>query len=159
MSGGCNSNGSEPDDSLLLALVQALRPVEMTEEERQSLRQRIVERIRDSAPEHTLTTRAAEGAWGWVGERVRIKVLRDDEERGERTFLIEFLPGARYAARGHEREEVCFVLEGEVCIGPHCLRRGDLHVAAAGSWHSELTAPQGCLCLVRSAIPCLKEAT
>lgn len=138
---------------LVRALAEALRPVPLAPGEREALRERISSQIRARAPEGTQTIRAEEGRWVEVAGRVRVKVLVDDHTRGERTFLIQFLPGARYPAHVHPAEEATLVVEGELMIGDHCLRRGDVHVAAAGSWHAEVSCPKGAICFVRAAIP------
>ena len=44
-------------------------------------------------------------------------------------------PGGVIPAHRHQHEEECLVLEGECRIGTHRLVAGDVHVAAAGSWH------------------------
>jgi quercetin dioxygenase-like cupin family protein len=140
-------------DRLLVALTEALLPVPLAARERASLRQRVLRRVHDPVPEGTITVRAGEGRWELLTELVRVKVLRDDHGRGERTSLMEFLPGAVLPPHVHECEETCLVLEGELLVGEHRLGSGDFHLAPAGTWHAETRSPTGCMCLVRAAIP------
>ena len=49
----------------------------------------------------------------------------------------------------HTQTEECLVIEGEIFIGYHCLRAGDMHVASCGSEHAMITSPRGALMLVR----------
>ena len=55
--------------------------------------------------------------------------------------------------RGHTQEEECVVLEGEVLIGEHCFRAGDVHIARPGATHVGLRTRTGCLLYIRSEIP------
>ena len=48
-------------------------------------------------------------------------------------------PGGVVPAHRHEREEEFIILEGECHIGTHKLVAGDVHIAAAGSWHEPVT--------------------
>jgi quercetin dioxygenase-like cupin family protein len=141
------------DDRTLVAFTETLRPARLTPEERARLKERILVRACECEPEGSVTLRAREGHWEQVSQLVRVKVQRDDFVRGERTFIIELQPGARYPAHYHEREEASLMLEGEMYIGDLHLRRGDLHLAPAGSWHAEVWSPTGAVCFVRAAIP------
>jgi hypothetical protein len=50
-------------------------------------------------------------------------------------------------------QEIVWVIEGEVRIGDHIIRAGDLHVAAPGSHHEDFRTTTGALVLIRSHIP------
>ena len=141
------------DSALADALAAGLQPAELGVSQRSSLRDRILERIRDPAPEGTSTLRAGEVEWVALNDLVQIRVLRQDESRGDRTMLVRMLPGGVIDAHAHTREEECFVIEGEVEIGDHRLRSGDMHVARSGTAHQRLLSRTGALLLVRGEIP------
>ena len=140
------------DNALADALAAGLQPAELGVSQRSSLRDRILERIRDPAPEGTSTLRAGEGEWVALNELAQIRMLRQDES-GVRTMLVRMLPGGVIDAHAHTREEECFVIEGEVEIGDHRLRSGDMHVARSGTTHQRLLSRTGALLLVRGEIP------
>jgi quercetin dioxygenase-like cupin family protein len=56
-------------------------------------------------------------------------------------------------AHRHEREEQFIILEGECYIGTHRLVAGDVHIAAAGSWHEPVTTESGVVVLLRGEYP------
>ena len=62
-------------------------------------------------------------------------------------------PGGVVPAHRHERVEEFIVLEGECHIGTHKLVAGDVHIAAAGSWHEPVTTRSGVLVLLRGEYP------
>jgi quercetin dioxygenase-like cupin family protein len=65
------------------------------------------------------------------------------------TTFIRMEPGSEFGAHRHSQREECLVLDGEILIGAHRLRAGDMHVAEAGSEHALVTSPRGALVLVR----------
>lgn len=67
-------------------------------------------------------------------------------------MLVRMMPGGGVDAHSHEREEECFVIEGEIEIGDHCLRHGDMHIAPAGTAHRRILSRTGALLLVRGEI-------
>jgi quercetin dioxygenase-like cupin family protein len=140
-------------DELAGALGLGLAPADLGSERRARLRERIVSRVRDAAPAGTFTLRAAEPGWQALDDRVQIRVLRRDEAAGNQTVLIRLLPGGVIAAHAHLQEEECFVLSGEIEIGAHSLRAGDMHVAPPGTEHQRIRSHAGALLLVRSEIP------
>lgn len=148
---------SRPDqdlsDELADALTIAVRPAELSDRQRASLRERILRRVRACAPERTFTVRSDEGEWIRVGPLSEIKILRRDWQANNQSMLVRLAPGAVVATHNHTQEEECLVLEGEVMIGEHVFRVGDAHFALPGATHTGLRTVTGCLLFIRSEIP------
>jgi quercetin dioxygenase-like cupin family protein len=140
-----------PDDESLLA--GAVKPVELGAEQRERMRARILRRVREPAPEHTYTLRAAEGDWVRISATSEIMVVRRDWQTNNQSILMRLAAGAEIAAHSHTQEEECVVLEGEVMIGEHTFRAGDVHVALPGATHAGLKTRTGCVVYIRSEIP------
>jgi quercetin dioxygenase-like cupin family protein len=152
------SGPETPDDpdlplSLQESLASAMRPAELGAEQRDRMRRRILVRAREQTPQGTRTLRANEGEWIEVAPFVQVRELRRDEESGTHTSLMRMQPGGVIPAHRHEREEEFFILEGECQIGTHRLQAGDVHIAAAGSWHDQVTTRMGVLVLLRGEYP------
>jgi quercetin dioxygenase-like cupin family protein len=81
---------------------------------------------------------------------VRKKIVDENQARGTLTFVIDMAPGSEIPAHPHALDEHCLVVEGEAWVDDHVLRRGDWHVAKAGSMHGVLSSRTGCLLLIRS---------
>jgi len=143
------------DDVLAARLAEGLEPAELSSSQRARMRQRILERALAPAPDGTFTLRASEPGWTAVTERVEIRVLRRDVARGDQTILIRMQPGSVIDAHAHNLDEECYVIEGEIEIGGHCVRHGDMHVARAGTKHQSIRSRAGALLLVRAEIPAL----
>ena len=141
------------DDVLAARLAAGLEPVELGASLRAQLRRRILERVIDPAPEGTYTLRASDAGWTAFNDRVEIRILRRDVARGNQTILIRMQPGSAIDTHAHTLEEECFVIDGEIEIGGHCLRRGDMHVAPGGTKHERIRSRAGALLLVRAEIP------
>jgi quercetin dioxygenase-like cupin family protein len=105
------------------------------------------------APEGTHTLRVDESAWIQIAPFVEVRELRRDEVSGTHTSLMRMRPGGVILAHRHAREEEFIVLEGECQIGTHKLVAGDVHIAAAGSWHENVTTRTGVLVLLRGEFP------
>lgn len=144
---------SRRSKSLPDSLMEGLRPAELGAEQRERLRHRILEQAREQAPEGTRTLRAAQSAWIEIAPCVEIRELRRDEASGTHTSLMRMRPGGVIPAHRHAREEEFIVLEGECQIGTHKLVAGDVHIAAAGSWHEPVTTRNGVLVLLRGEFP------
>ena len=135
------------------AFAEALKPRELAPERRTLLRTRILARIKDMpAPAGTITIRADEGDWIRIDPLVELKLLRRDYEHNNQTALWRLKPGAVLAPHPHTLEEECMVLEGEIRIGDHAVRAGDMHIAKPGYDHPTLVSEGGALLLVRSEI-------
>jgi len=147
------SASRRPPSSLPSAIAQeissAIAPAELTDEQRNSLRERVVQRARDEAPQGTATLRAADTHWIECAPYTQMKVLRQDAASGYQTVLLQMQPGGVMPAHRHAREEEFIVLEGECHIGSHRLRAGDVHLAEAGSWHPAITTQTGVVVLLR----------
>lgn len=141
------------DPLLLSALSAALRPAFPDAGQRERMRARILERIRDAAPAGTTTQRASEAKWIALGELIRVRVLREDRVAGNHTLLIQMQPGAEIPGHAHHQEEECLVLDGEIEIGGHVLTAGDMHVASPGAAHPSIRCRREALLMVRSEIP------
>lgn len=138
-------------DSLRDELMQALAPVELAVELRQRMRDKIIASTHDVAPEGTTTQRA--GAWVQIAPSVEMLELRRDATRRIHTSLMRMQPGGCVPAHRHTQEEEFLVIEGECHIGTHRLCAGDMHVAAAGSFHGAVTTQTGVLVLIRGEFP------
>jgi quercetin dioxygenase-like cupin family protein len=139
--------------SLQDALAAGVQLAELGAEQRERLRRRILEQAREQAPEGTRTLRADESAWIQIAPFVEVRELRRNEACGTHTSLLRMRPGGVIPAHRHAREEEFIVLEGECRIGTHTLVAGDVHIAAAGSWHEPVTTRSGVLVLLRGEYP------
>ena len=135
------------------SLAAAVQPAELGTAQRSRMRQRVVELAREQTPEGTRTLRAGETAWVAIAPFVEVRELRRDEAAGMHTSLLRMRPGGTIPAHRHEREEEFIVLEGECYIGTHRLVAGDVHIAAAGSWHDTVTTESGVVVLLRGEYP------
>lgn len=152
MSRSPDDEGDLPMD-LQDSLAAAVRPAELGTEQRGRMRRRIVELARERAPEGTHTVRAGETAWIEIAPSVEVRELHRDELAGMHTSLMRMRPGGVIPAHRHEREEQFIILEGECYIGTHRLVAGDVHIAAAGSWHEQVTTESGVVVLLRGEYP------
>ena len=139
--------------SLQDAFAAGVKPAELGMEQRERLRRRMLEQAREQAPEGTRTLRADEAVWIQIAPFVEIRELQRDEVSGTHTSLMRMRPGGVIPAHRHAREEEFIVLEGECQIGTHKLVAGDVHIAAAGSWHEPVTTRSGVLVLLRGEFP------
>ena len=147
------SNDGDLPQSLRHALASAVRPAELSAERRERLRRRILQRTREQTSEGTRTLRAAQGEWTEILPFVEVRELLRDEASGMHTSLLRMRPGGVIPAHRHKRQEECIVLEGECLIGTHKLCAGDVHIAAAGSWHEQVFSRNGVLVLLRGEYP------
>lgn len=95
-----------------------------------------------------VTLRAEQGDWIELCPGVLSKTLRHDGVT--RTWLARMSAGACIPAHLHELDEECLVLEGTVHFDGVEFRRGDYHLAPAGSRHEVVHSANGCLCLLRT---------
>jgi anti-sigma factor ChrR (cupin superfamily) len=135
----------------LQLLASGLCPAPLDADCCESLRRRVVAGMRATRqPEGTLTVRADDGDWLVFAPGVSIKPLRVDAETDRMTALIHMRPGSTWPEHRHEQTEECLILEGELLIGRHRLRSGELHVAPAGTEHADVCSPAGALMLVHA---------
>jgi quercetin dioxygenase-like cupin family protein len=141
------------DDELFAALAGAIRPAELSTEQRARMLARVRSRVAPHLPEGLTTLRGVDGDWIALNPLVQIKVLRVDKTAGNQTVLIRAAAGAVLPGHRHSRDEEFIVLEGACRIGSLRLEAGDAHFTAAGSWHDEITTDSGVLVLVRGEYP------
>jgi anti-sigma factor ChrR (cupin superfamily) len=85
----------------------------------------------------------------WVnggGEGIQQKVLLEDKERGMRTALIRWAPGASLPLHEHADFEQTYVLEGSLCDHEGECKAGQYVWRPPGSRH-RAWSPNGCLLL------------
>ncbi len=154
------------DSPLTRQLASALQPLDPPVLVRARLWARIEQRVaghgarpalpvrsRTAAPPGTRTVRAGGNDWIAIDDKVQIRILRQDIPVGSQTILIRMQPGGVVVPHRHSQEEECFVVEGEIEIGAHRLRAGDMHLAGPGSAHERNLSRSGALLLIRSEIP------
>lgn len=140
-------------EAMTEALARALAPLELGGQQRDRLRGRVLQQAREVSPEGTSTLRTAAGSWIDIAPFIQVKVLRRDAVAGNQTLLMRMQPGGVISPHRHKQEEEFIVLEGECHIGAHKLCAGDVHIAAAGSWHEAVTTQTGVLVLLRGEYP------
>jgi quercetin dioxygenase-like cupin family protein len=147
------SGDADLTTELAVRLADAMTPGELGADQRELLRQRVLARVRDAAPEGTSTLRAEASPWIELAPFIEVRVLRRDKEAGTHTTLLRMRPGGVIPAHRHSLEEEYVILEGECQIGSHILRAGDVHIASPGSSHGAVTTRTGVLALLRGEYP------
>ena len=141
------------DDGIAEGIAMAVRPAELSETRRTSMRHSIAARIDSMQPENTQTVRGETVEWLSAWPNVWVKLLRQDAPANLQMVLFRIKPGGVVPAHAHTMEEECLVLEGEIHIGEHRVGQGDLHIAKPGAEHGDITTRTGATVLVRSEIP------
>jgi len=144
-----SGNGEADEGSVFDELAGSLRPQAPGLAQRENLRARVLDAARAAAPEGTATLRGAEAPWIAVAPKVEMKVLRRDAATRTQSVLLRVAAGGRIPGHRHMLEEEFIILEGECHVGSHRLGAGDAHIAAAGSWHDDITTQTGALVFVR----------
>ena len=139
-------------EATLNTLSEAIKPTPLSAERKQALKTRLFSRLNAPAPEGTRTIRTDEKTWIRINPLIEIKVLRKDLKNNNQTSLWRLQPGAVIIGHSHTQEEECLVLSGEVYVGDHCVKQGDLHIASPGCTHAEISTKTGALFLVRGEI-------
>lgn len=83
---------------------------------------------------------------GGGGTGIQQKVLLEDRERGLRTSLIRWAPGAELPLHEHRDFEQTYVLEGSLCDEEGTCEAGNYVWRPPGSRH-RAWSPNGCLLL------------
>jgi len=135
------------------AIAAAVRPAELTDAQRRSMRQKIASRIATQQPRNTQTVRGEAVEWMSAWPNVWVKILRQDPAINLQMLLFRIEPGGVVPAHTHTKEEECLVMSGEILIGDHRVGEGDLHIAKPGAAHGDITTKTGAMVLVRSEIP------
>jgi quercetin dioxygenase-like cupin family protein len=134
--------------TLAQSLSSAVAPVELSSEQRSRMRAKILDGI--APPPNTITRRGADAQWIEVWPRVWVQQLHSDAQTGVQMNIVRMEAGGFIPAHAHDHDEECLVLEGEIRLGDYYVRRGDLHIARAGSQHGDLSSPTGALLMIRS---------
>lgn len=140
------------DAEVFAAIGESFMPYELSSQQRESMRARIFTQIHAGPPDGTDTIRFDEGEWKTILPLVEMKVLRRDVANNNQTALYRLRPGAEFPRHRHTQEEECLVLSGEINIGDHYVREGDLHIAKPGADHPPVTTKTGALLLIRAEI-------
>ena len=142
----------DPDDPcgaevLEAALAEALGPIAPDGARRARMRERLLDRARASRAERFINVRRDDGEWRPLVSGVRVKLLCEGAR--SRSVLVELEAGAALPIHRHHEHEECVVLRGEAQLGDLRVRRGDYHVAPAGSRHGRVSSPTGALLYLR----------
>jgi quercetin dioxygenase-like cupin family protein len=148
-----NRNDAGLPAALLDRIACGMKPIEPRPEQRDRLRQRVLQQARNTSPEGTKTLRADDSPWIQISPYVEMRLLVHDEAAGTHTSLMRMRPGGVVPTHRHTKAEEFIVLEGECHIGTHRLGAGDVHLSEAGSWHDPVTTSSGVLVLVRGEYP------
>lgn len=129
------------DATVLAALQDGLTPIAPAA----TLRQRILQRIQQSATANGVVTLRANSQTGWhaLTPGIEFKMLTYHPEQANKSFLLRVQPGTRIPPHEHHGYEACLVIEGEFCIGDLTLRSGDFHGADASTPHVEAYTEHG----------------
>lgn len=114
------------------------------------LRERLLSRIQ--APPGFTVSRASVAEWKATGvPGVSTRELA--AEKGFKTFLIKFEPGAVFPAHPHLGVEHCYVLSGDIRSGDLELGPDDFQRAASHTRHGKLHSQNGCILLITTTDP------
>lgn len=135
------------EDSLneqeLLMISEDVPPMSMPQELKSSIWNKINSKIENVCPAGGKTVFAKDGAWFYISDKIKIKILHQDFENQVQTSIWDLEPGAEIIAHEHTLEEECLVLEGTIEVGNHQLSVGDYHFMSAGSKHPKLSTKNG----------------
>lgn len=96
------------------------------------------------------------GGWrsprAWIASRAGVMVLPLASHREVVSMLVRFEAGAGVPDHGHDIDEECLVLEGEMFLGDMLLRPGDYQLAPAGGTHFGETSDTGVLFFFHGAL-------
>ena len=128
-------SGDDPeiDQSVWEAIALSISPVEPRPRVRDELLAKIAAEPRTPQPDGAFTvkpgvTAVRTSAAAWIASPIagiEYKLLARDPERGTRTQLVRFAPGARYPRHRHAGTEEIFLIEGSVSVNGVLLRAGD----------------------------------
>ncbi len=137
------------------SLGAALKPMALDASAKARMQARILQSVQPPVPPPAGTATFTPANDGWIDSapNVRMKWLRTDEVEGTQELLIRLGPGAVVPEHSHNKEEHMVILDGELHLGSHLLRQGDVHIAPPGSWHPPITTERGALMLLRCEYP------
>jgi len=78
-------------------------------------------------------------------EGCEYRILKDDTGDGEMALMARFPAGYLEPRHQHEVEHWGIVVEGEMHVDGHILKRGDFHHAPANEPHGPFYYPKGCI--------------
>ncbi|HFD13566.1 MAG TPA: cupin domain-containing protein [Crenotrichaceae bacterium] len=143
------------DEETLEIIGANLRPTALAPDRRTLLRSRIMDRI-DESHEQTaatlVTIRSEQGDWQEIAPKIFKKLLHIDSNSGVESYLLRVEAGAQAPAHEHLHDELCLVLEGEVCFEDVHLKTGDYHFAPKGSVHGVAHSKTGALLFLQSGL-------
>jgi anti-sigma factor ChrR (cupin superfamily) len=160
----CSACRQEADS--LRSVVDALAFAGPTTDPPESLKQRLLDRIRTKEPvqpwkawtgevvrQPLLILKKEEGAWEPTAvEGVAVRRLFVDPEADRVTMLVRMTPGASYPSHRHAGVEECYVLEGDLYSHDFEMRAGDYQRLDGGSVHGVQATRQGCLLFIVSSL-------
>ena len=114
--------------------------------------------------------RLPQGEAQWWVEAQNVPVLNDAQPRiwssfaegadaldlqthgGVASMLLRIAPGAQLPDHGHELNEDCFMLDGDMYLGDVLMRAGDYQLALAGGRHVGIASDEGGLFYFHGAV-------
>lgn len=147
---GFPDSGEVLTPEVVAALLGALRP--LAPPNAGAVKSRVMKRVAETS-EGITVVRSTAGEWHPYAPGVDFKVLFDDGHT--RTWLARLEREARLPGHDHPLSEECLMLEGSVYMGDILVTAGDYLRAEAGTRHTGVYSPTGCVLLVRSASPAL----
>jgi quercetin dioxygenase-like cupin family protein len=88
----------------------------------------------------------------WLRSAPGVEVLRLWGDARVVSMLVRFDAGASVPDHGHDLDEDCLVLDGEMFLGDILLRAGDYQLAPAGGTHWGEMSDVGCVFFFHGAI-------
>lgn len=139
------------------------------------LKARLLERVRSEGPNATRTALEMQPWKSWVprpAERdemtfafsdeggwestafsgIDVRRLSVDESRRAISMLVRMAPGTSYPPHRHGGPEECFVISGDISVGPVVMRAGDYQRCEIGSIHGVQSTVGGCLLYINSSM-------
>lgn len=144
-----DGDDAQVSEAIAGSLSEALLPLQPAPGRGVAMRKRLLERAHASREQSSgfITVRRDEGAWRPLAAGVRVKLLNDGAVA--RSVLVELEPGGVLPVHRHHEHEECVVLRGEAQLGERTVRRGDYHIALAGSRHGRVSTKSGALLYLR----------
>ncbi len=156
----------EPDTALTDAAASLAFAAPATAGPSAAVKARLMARVRAAQTPAHGTAEVAAPAAGWRFESVhdtagwfalpvpgvRMKQLSADPARDVMQMLVEIAPGARFPDHDHIVGDEGIVLSGDVFSGGRLLRAGDFYQAGAGTKHTDIVSPNGCVALVSFSV-------
>jgi quercetin dioxygenase-like cupin family protein len=93
-----------------------------------------------------LLVRDADAGWPAFADKIRRRVLFSHD--GHATMLYQVDAGAMVPLHGHDHDEGCLMVEGDLFLDDVLLRAGDYQLAPVGTHHHTTATDTGCLLYV-----------